>query len=92
MKPRDSKELTATSLEHVLEVRRLLYLTEFLVLINYVGIFIPLIFCTCRSSAVVVSGRSTHVVIVCICSDLHGGHVQLAQPNVLRSTGRPDAR
>ncbi|KAF1786133.1 hypothetical protein GQ600_17230 [Phytophthora cactorum] len=38
------KEITATSLQYVLEVRRLLYLTEFLVLINYVGVFIPLIF------------------------------------------------
>ncbi|KAL3669415.1 hypothetical protein V7S43_005809, partial [Phytophthora oleae] len=41
---RDPKEITATSLQYVLEVRRLLYLTEFLVLINYVGVFIPLIF------------------------------------------------
>ncbi|KAF1785821.1 hypothetical protein GQ600_19247 [Phytophthora cactorum] len=32
------KEMTATSLQYVLEVRRLLYLTEFLVLINYVGV------------------------------------------------------
>ncbi|KAG4231936.1 hypothetical protein PC116_g19814 [Phytophthora cactorum] len=38
------KEMTATSLQYVLEVRRLLYLTEFLVLINYVGVLIPLIF------------------------------------------------
>ncbi|KAG3141046.1 hypothetical protein PI126_g15685 [Phytophthora idaei] len=38
------KEITATSLQYVLEVRRLLYLIEFLVLINYVGVFIPLIF------------------------------------------------
>ncbi|KAG6953418.1 hypothetical protein JG688_00012829 [Phytophthora aleatoria] len=38
------KEITATSLQYVLEVRRLLYLTVFLVLINYVGVFIPLIF------------------------------------------------
>ncbi|KAG1708036.1 hypothetical protein DVH05_024721 [Phytophthora capsici] len=42
---RDPKDITATSLQYVLEVRRLLYLTEFLVLINYVGVFIPLIFC-----------------------------------------------
>ncbi|KAI9982886.1 hypothetical protein PInf_006686 [Phytophthora infestans] len=41
---RDAKEITATSLQYVLEVRRLIYLTEFLVLINYVGVFIPLIF------------------------------------------------
>ncbi|ETK82079.1 hypothetical protein F442_12672 [Phytophthora nicotianae P10297] len=41
---RGVKEITATSLQYVLEVRRLLYLTEFLVLINYVGVFIPLVF------------------------------------------------
>uniref|UniRef100_H3GPK1 Transmembrane protein n=1 Tax=Phytophthora ramorum TaxID=164328 RepID=H3GPK1_PHYRM len=44
MKARDSKAVTATSLQYILEVRRLLYLTEFLVLINYVGVFIPLVF------------------------------------------------
>ncbi|GMF45757.1 unnamed protein product [Phytophthora fragariaefolia] len=44
-KDSDPKEITATSLRYVLEVRRLLYLTEFIVLINYVGVFIPLIFC-----------------------------------------------
>ncbi|KAF4038211.1 hypothetical protein GN244_ATG09685 [Phytophthora infestans] len=38
---RDAKEIRATSLQYVLEVRRLIYLTEFLVLINYVGVFIP---------------------------------------------------
>ncbi|POM59038.1 Hypothetical protein PHPALM_36238 [Phytophthora palmivora] len=39
-----SKQLSPTLLQYVLEVRRLMYLTEFLVLINYVGVFIPLIF------------------------------------------------
>ncbi|KAG3183604.1 hypothetical protein PC129_g21982 [Phytophthora cactorum] len=39
-----SQQLSATSLQYVLEVRKLMYLTEFLVLINYVGVFIPLIF------------------------------------------------
>ncbi|GMF45755.1 unnamed protein product [Phytophthora fragariaefolia] len=42
---RASQEISATSLKYVLEVRRLMYLTEFLVLIYYVGVFIPLIFC-----------------------------------------------
>ncbi|POM59034.1 Hypothetical protein PHPALM_36241 [Phytophthora palmivora] len=41
----DPKQITATTLQYVLEVRRLMYLTEFLVLINYVGVFIPLVFC-----------------------------------------------
>ncbi|KAG6944635.1 hypothetical protein JG688_00016983, partial [Phytophthora aleatoria] len=41
---RASQQLSATSLQYVLEVRKLMYLTEFLVLINYVGVFIPLIF------------------------------------------------
>lgn len=42
---RYSRFMSATSRNYVLEVRRLLYLTEFLVLIYYVGVFIPLIFC-----------------------------------------------
>ncbi|KAE9219397.1 hypothetical protein PF001_g20553 [Phytophthora fragariae] len=42
---RESQEMSATSLQYVLEVRRLMNLTEFLVLIYYVGVFIPLIFC-----------------------------------------------
>jgi hypothetical protein len=42
---RASQDLSLTSLQYLLEVRRLLYLTEFLVLINYIGVFIPLIFC-----------------------------------------------
>ncbi|KAE9107964.1 hypothetical protein PF006_g20984 [Phytophthora fragariae] len=41
---RESQEMSATSLQYVLEVRRLMNLTEFLVLIYYVGVFIPLIF------------------------------------------------
>lgn len=42
---RDSRSMSAASLQYVLDVRRLMYLTEFLVLIYYVGVFIPLIFC-----------------------------------------------
>ncbi|KAG6961009.1 hypothetical protein JG688_00009320 [Phytophthora aleatoria] len=38
------QQLSPTSLQYVLEVRKLMYLTEFLVLIYYVGVFIPLIF------------------------------------------------
>ncbi|EGZ07331.1 hypothetical protein PHYSODRAFT_528574 [Phytophthora sojae] len=41
---RDSRSMSAASLQYVLDVRRLMYLTEFLVLIYYVGVFIPLIF------------------------------------------------
>ncbi|KAG3008460.1 hypothetical protein PC121_g3252 [Phytophthora cactorum] len=41
---RTPQQLSSTSLQYVLEVRKLMYLTEFLVLIYYVGVFIPLIF------------------------------------------------
>ncbi|OWZ15297.1 hypothetical protein PHMEG_00011096 [Phytophthora megakarya] len=41
---RDPKEMTTISLQYVLEVRRLMYLTEFLVLINYVAIYMGLMY------------------------------------------------
>ncbi|GMF37651.1 unnamed protein product [Phytophthora fragariaefolia] len=44
---RDSRSMSGASLQYILEVRRLMYLTEFLVLIYYVGVFIPLIFSKC---------------------------------------------
>ncbi|KAG3236466.1 hypothetical protein PI124_g18527 [Phytophthora idaei] len=44
MSLRDVNDAVHRMDKYVLEVRRLLYLIEFLVLINYVGVFIPLIF------------------------------------------------
>lgn len=44
------REISAASLVYVLEVRRLLFLTEFIILLNYVGVFIPLVFWSRRQT------------------------------------------
>ncbi|KAG6617003.1 uncharacterized protein IUM83_04789 [Phytophthora cinnamomi] len=61
----EPKEITAISLQYVLEVRRLLYLTEFLVLINYVGVFIPLIFSIYMAAMNDAMFATMHLLALC---------------------------
>jgi len=39
-------DIRTLELEYVLHVRKVLYITEFVILINYVEVIVPIIFCT----------------------------------------------
>lgn len=72
---------------YVRELRRVLYITEFVMLVNYVEAVIPLIFCKCYSTALqLVDGWPLTFVLLCV-SCLPVRDVSPPESSVLRADG-----
>ncbi|RLN98302.1 hypothetical protein BBJ28_00025315 [Nothophytophthora sp. Chile5] len=75
----DSRKLSSTTVQYTQKVRQLLYLTEFLVLINYVGVIIPLIFTTYLGVMYRLPNRAYYSQL----ADLTEGELYQALQNVM---------
>ncbi|RLN87732.1 hypothetical protein BBJ28_00019039 [Nothophytophthora sp. Chile5] len=75
----DSRKRSSATLQYTQKVQQLLYLTEFLVLINYVGVIIPLIFTTYLGVMYRLPNRAYYSQL----ADLTEGELHQALENVM---------